>query len=51
MRMSANLINITVVQILCVSTLKVRTTALVSLALKVRLMMAETAEISTLDSK
>ena len=51
MRMSANLINITVVQTLCVSTLKARTSAPVSLALKVGLMMAETAEISTLDSK
>ena len=51
MRMSTNLINITVVRILCVSTLKARTTAPVSLALKVRLMMAETAEVSKLDSK
>ena len=45
-----NLINIAVVQILGVSTMKVRTSAPVSLALKVRLMMAETAEVTTLDS-
>ena len=51
MRMSANLINITVVQILCVSTMKARTSAPVSLALKVRLMMAETAEVSIITTE
>lgn len=50
MRMSANLIKITVVQILCVPTLKAPTSAPVSLAFKVRLTIAGTAKASRLDS-